>query len=66
MQRQPMDREKITKDSDEIAGIERAIESLDRGEGVRHHRVKKWVLSWGSKEKRPAPKRLEPANRDIQ
>ena len=61
-----MDRGKITKDCDEVAGIERAIGSLDRGEGVRHHRVKKWVLSWGSKEERPVPKRLELASRDAQ
>jgi len=66
MQQQPMNRGEITADRDEIAGIERAIVSLDRGEGVRHHRVKKWVLSWGSKEECPAPKRLEPANRDAQ
>ena len=61
-----MDREKIAKDRDEIAGIKRAIKSLDRGEGVRHHRVKKWVQSWGSKRERFAPKYLESVNRNAQ
>ena len=41
----------------QVAGIAKAIGSLDRGEGVAHERVKKWVSSWSSKKKRPAPKR---------
>jgi RHH-type transcriptional regulator, rel operon repressor / antitoxin RelB len=41
----------------QVAGIEKAVASLDRGEGVPHERVKEWVSSWGSKKERPAPKR---------
>jgi RHH-type transcriptional regulator, rel operon repressor / antitoxin RelB len=41
----------------QVAGIKRAIASLDRGEGVPHDRVKEWVASWGGKRERPSPKR---------
>ena len=41
----------------QVAGIKRAIASLDRGEGVPHERVKDWVTSWGSSRERPIPKR---------
>ena len=41
----------------QVAGIQKAVASLDRGEGVSHERVKEWVSSWGSKKERPAPKR---------
>ena len=41
----------------QVAGIAKAVSSLDRGEGVAHERVKEWVSSWGSKKERPAPKR---------
>jgi RHH-type rel operon transcriptional repressor/antitoxin RelB len=41
----------------QVAGIKRAIASLDRGEGVSHEAVKDWVGSWGRKRERPAPKR---------
>jgi RHH-type transcriptional regulator, rel operon repressor / antitoxin RelB len=41
----------------QVAGIKRAIESLDRGEGVPHDRVRDWVTSWGSGRERPVPKR---------
>jgi RHH-type transcriptional regulator, rel operon repressor / antitoxin RelB len=41
----------------QVAGIQKAVASLDRGEGVSHGRVKVWVNSWSSKTKRPAPKR---------
>jgi predicted transcriptional regulator len=40
----------------QVAGIKRAIASLDRGEGVSHERVKEWVRSWGGSKERPAPK----------
>jgi predicted transcriptional regulator len=40
----------------QIAGIKRAIVSLDRGEGVSHQRVKEWVGSWGGRREKPAPK----------
>ena len=40
----------------QVAGIQKAVASLDRGEGIPHERIKEWVSSWNSKE-RPAPKR---------
>lgn len=41
----------------QVAGIKRAIASLDRGEGVPHDTVKDWVDSWGSANEKPVPKR---------
>jgi RHH-type transcriptional regulator, rel operon repressor / antitoxin RelB len=41
----------------QVAGVKRAVVSLDRGEGVPHQEVKDWVNSWGGKRERPAPKR---------
>lgn len=41
----------------QVAGVKRAIASLDREEGVSHQEVKDWVNSWGRKRERPAPKR---------
>jgi RHH-type transcriptional regulator, rel operon repressor / antitoxin RelB len=41
----------------QVAGIKRAIASLDRGEGVPHERITDWVTSWGSSRERPVPKR---------
>jgi RHH-type transcriptional regulator, rel operon repressor / antitoxin RelB len=41
----------------QVAGIKRAIGSLDRGEGIPHDLVKDWVASWGSANEKPAPKR---------
>jgi predicted transcriptional regulator len=41
----------------QVAGIKRAIASLDRGEGIPHEQVKDWVTSWGSNGERPIPKR---------
>ncbi len=41
----------------QVAGVKRAIASLDRCEGVSHQEVKDWVNSWGRKRERPAPKR---------
>lgn len=41
----------------QVAGIKRAIASLDRGEGIPHDQVKDWVASWGSANEKPAPKR---------
>ena len=42
----------------QVTGIKAAIASLDRGEGVPHDQVKEWVASWGTKNERPAPKRV--------
>jgi RHH-type transcriptional regulator, rel operon repressor / antitoxin RelB len=41
----------------QVAGIKRAIASLDRGEGIPHERVKEWVSSWGSGKELPPPRR---------
>ncbi|MBV8754500.1 MAG: CopG family ribbon-helix-helix protein [Hyphomicrobiales bacterium] len=41
----------------QVAGIKRAIASLDRGEGIPHQQVRHWVESWGSENEPPAPKR---------
>jgi RHH-type transcriptional regulator, rel operon repressor / antitoxin RelB len=41
----------------QVAGVKRAMTSLDRGDGVPHQEVKDWVSSWGRKRERPAPKR---------
>ena len=39
----------------QIAGIKRAIESVDRGGGIPHERVIAWAKSWGGKHKLPMP-----------
>ena len=41
----------------QIAGIKRAIASLDRREGIPHERVEEWVESWGTGSERPRPRR---------
>jgi len=40
----------------QVAGVKRAIASLDRGEGVPHKEVTDWVKSWGRKRERAVPK----------
>ena len=44
----------------QIAGIKRAMASMDRGEGVAHEQVKEWVRSWGGRKERHTPKRSGP------
>jgi predicted transcriptional regulator len=41
----------------QVAGIQKAVASLDRGQGIPHERVKEWVSSWNCKKEQPAPKR---------
>jgi len=41
----------------QVAGVKRAIASLDRGEGVAHREVRDWVESWSRKRERAASKR---------
>jgi RHH-type transcriptional regulator, rel operon repressor / antitoxin RelB len=41
----------------QVAGIKRAIEAMDRGDGIPHERVKEWIASWGGKNELPVPKR---------
>jgi RHH-type transcriptional regulator, rel operon repressor / antitoxin RelB len=40
----------------QVAGILDAMASLDRGEGIPHHRVKEWVASWETRKDRSSPK----------
>ncbi len=40
----------------QIAGIEQALASLERGEGVSHQDVKRWADSLGTDEELPKPK----------
>ncbi|MBX9846810.1 MAG: CopG family ribbon-helix-helix protein [Xanthobacteraceae bacterium] len=44
----------------QVAGVKRAIESMDRGEGISHDQVVKWVRSWGNDKEEPRPKRARP------
>jgi RHH-type transcriptional regulator, rel operon repressor / antitoxin RelB len=41
----------------QVAGIKRAIASLDRGDGIANDQVKDWVASWRSANEKSAPKR---------
>jgi RHH-type rel operon transcriptional repressor/antitoxin RelB len=41
----------------QVAGIKRAIASLDRGERDSAYQVKDWVATWGTANEKPAPKR---------
>ncbi len=40
----------------QLAGIEKALASLDRGAGVPHEDVKAWAASLGTDKERPVPK----------
>jgi RHH-type transcriptional regulator, rel operon repressor / antitoxin RelB len=42
----------------QVAGIHKALTSLDRGKGIAHARVSEWVASWETHNERPAPKRV--------
>lgn len=41
----------------QVAGIQKAVASLGRGEGVPHEVVKVWVDPWNGQKERPASKR---------
>jgi RHH-type rel operon transcriptional repressor/antitoxin RelB len=41
----------------QVAGIQKAMASLDHGEGVSHEWVNEWVSSRGNKKERLPPKR---------
>ena len=45
----------------QIAGVQRAIKSLEAGKGVSHQEVKDWVMSWGSGDvlSMPKPRRTD-------
>jgi RHH-type rel operon transcriptional repressor/antitoxin RelB len=40
----------------QVAGVRKAMGSLDRGEGIQNEQVKAWVNSWDGKRERPTPK----------
>ncbi|NKB58279.1 MAG: ribbon-helix-helix protein, CopG family [Alphaproteobacteria bacterium] len=40
----------------QVAGINEALETLDRGESIPHDDVKAWAVSLGSDNERPVPK----------
>jgi predicted transcriptional regulator len=40
----------------QVAGINKALTSLDRGKGIAHARVSQWVASWETRNERPFPK----------
>jgi predicted transcriptional regulator len=41
----------------QVIGVERAIASLDRGGAIPHEAVKAWIVSWGSDNEVPPPRR---------
>jgi RHH-type rel operon transcriptional repressor/antitoxin RelB len=43
----------------QVAGIKKAMASLDQGEGIPHVEVRKWVESWDGKREAPVPRRLK-------
>lgn len=40
----------------QVAGVNEALEALDRGEGIPHDDVKTWAASLGTDNERPLPK----------
>jgi len=40
----------------QVAGISKALSSLDRGKGVAHERVSEWVRSWETRKERRSSK----------
>jgi RHH-type transcriptional regulator, rel operon repressor / antitoxin RelB len=42
----------------QVAGITKALSSLDRGKGIAHDRVRNWFASWETRKERPVPKRV--------
>ena len=40
----------------QVAGIKKALASVERGDLVPHDEVKKWVASWGTAEELPRPR----------
>ena len=42
----------------QVAGITKALSSLDRGKGIAHARITDWVNSWETRKERAAPRRI--------
>jgi RHH-type transcriptional regulator, rel operon repressor / antitoxin RelB len=40
----------------QVAGITKALSSLDRGKGIAHEHVSEWVASWETRKERRSPK----------
>ena len=40
----------------QVAGITKALTSLDRGKGIAHARVSDWVASWETRKERRSPR----------
>ena len=40
----------------QVAGINKALSSLDRGKGIAHERVSEWVASWETRKERRSPR----------
>jgi predicted transcriptional regulator len=40
----------------QVAGINKALASLDRGKGIAHARVSEWVTSWETRKERRSPR----------
>ena len=40
----------------QVAGITKALASLDRGKGIAHARVSDWVASWETRSERRSPR----------
>jgi len=40
----------------QVAGIGKALSSLDRGKGIAHARVSEWVASWETRKERCSPR----------
>ena len=40
----------------QVAGVKKAIASLDRGQSVKHKAVRDWVASWDGRKETPRPK----------
>jgi RHH-type transcriptional regulator, rel operon repressor / antitoxin RelB len=40
----------------QVAGITKALDSLDRGKGIAHARVRDWVAFWETRKERSVPR----------
>jgi RHH-type transcriptional regulator, rel operon repressor / antitoxin RelB len=40
----------------QVAGITKALASLDRGKGIAHARVSDWIASWETRKERRSPR----------
>lgn len=45
----------VEREERQIAGIRKAVESMERGRGVAHDDVLAWIASWGGEDETPIP-----------